>query len=55
MVGTMGLLAVASVAGWGLESPEKKPMSIREGSAKADGGSQVRSRYFIGGGLHSGK
>jgi len=55
MVGAIALLAVASTAGWGLERPEKKPMSIREGSAKIDGGLQGRTRYFVGGGLHSGK
>lgn len=55
VLGVIALLAVASIAGWGLERPEKKPMSIREGSAKVDGGPQVRTRYFIGGGLHSGK
>ena len=55
MVGAMGVLTIASTAGWGLERPEKKPMSIREGSAKVDGSGQARSRYFVGGGLHSGK
>ena len=55
MTGAIALIAVASIVGWGLERPEKQPMSIREGSAKIDGGLQVRTRYFVGGGLHSGK
>ncbi len=55
MTGAIPVVGAASISGWGLERPEKKPMSIREGSAKVDGGPLVRTRYFVGGGLHSGK
>jgi hypothetical protein len=43
----------AATNGLGLPQPEVNPPSIREGSTHGSKG--VRTRYFIGGGLHRGK
>lgn len=58
IVGLCGtaVAAHASVTGWTVAEPVKKPQSIREGSARGPIGSgHHRTRYFIGGGLHRGK
>ena len=55
----LGLLTVthtASREGWGIPRPIKKPLSLREGSAKLDRRQgHYRTRYYVGGGLHRGK
>lgn len=56
MVGASVLVVTASASGWGVPHPVKKPLSIREGSAKIENQrGHYRTRYFIGGGIHRGK
>lgn len=59
LTGLVGLFAAtvwASSTGRGISQPSKQVFSIREGSVKATGGSgRVRTRYFVGGGIHGGK
>ena len=56
MVGITTLTVMASHSGWGVPKPVKKPISIREGSAKLKSSSgHYRTRYFVGGGIHRGK
>lgn len=46
----------ASMTGFGVQKPYKKPISIREGSVRSSAGGQTsRTRYFVGGGIHRGK
>lgn len=45
----------ASNRGVGLPKPEKKPVSVREDSARPLSGGHHRTRYFIGGGILRGK
>ncbi len=59
----LGLLVVtgaaatwASYHGTGLPRPEKEPISVREGSTRgAQRSGHLRTRYFVGGGIHRGK
>ncbi len=55
----LALLAVtvtASREGWGIPQPVKKPLSLREGSARLERRQGHHgTRYFVGGGLHRGK
>ncbi|MCM8536194.1 MAG: hypothetical protein NE334_09685 [Lentisphaeraceae bacterium] len=44
----------AASSGAGIPQPKVKPPSIREGSVKNTSG-RMRTRYFVGGGLHGGK
>ncbi len=55
-VGTIGA-GHAAVAGWGVPKPEKKPVSLREGSAKDKplGSGRRGTRFLIGGGFRGGK
>ena len=56
MFGLSAVTIMASSSGWGIPKPVKKPMSIREGSAKTKNiRGHYRTRYFVGGGLHRGK
>ena len=52
-IGGATFAVYASKTGIGLNKPVKKPISIREGSVK--GNTKHRTRYFMGGGIHSGK
>ena len=52
-VGLAGFTVYASKTGLGLSKPSKQPLSIREASVKGNGVN--RTRYFMGGGIHSGK
>ena len=52
-IGTAGFAVYASKTGIGLSKPAKQPLSIREASVKGTG--VHRTRYFMGGGIHSGK
>jgi len=48
----------ASVRGFLVKQPEKKPVSIREGSVRHHSTGRHRrrrTRYFVGGGFHGGK
>lgn len=60
LIGVMGLtfvgLSWASSRGLGIPQPTKEPVSIREGSPRGGTpGRAFRPRYFIGGGVFSGK
>ena len=48
----LGGVQLASLAGWGVQRPVKKPVSIREGSVRH--GRIGRTRYFMGGGVFRG-
>jgi len=54
LAGLTGLSHWASVVGMGAPKPEKKPVSIREGSVR-HGTGRMRTRYFVGGGILAGK
>jgi hypothetical protein len=47
----------AAVAGWGVPRPLKKPISLREESARGAplGSGRSRTHYFVGGGFRGGK
>ncbi len=53
--GLTGGLFWSSAKGVSVQPPEKKPVSIREGSRHIGRAGHHRTRYFIGGGLHHGK
>ncbi len=58
MLGLFAVTGWASYTGLGAPRPEKKPVSIREDSARQGKAARghYRTRYFfIGGGLHGGK
>ncbi|MCH2208310.1 MAG: hypothetical protein MK132_20900 [Lentisphaerales bacterium] len=52
--GTFGYAYFASAKGIGIKQPQVNPPSIREGSVQDTSG-KMRTRYFVGGGLHGGK
>ncbi len=55
MIGLSYTAVRASASGLGIPKPVKKPISIREGSAKTNRRGLYRTRYFMGGGLLRGK
>ena len=55
MIGLTAGVTWSSFAGMGVPNPVKKPISIREGSARHPRHGRRRARYFVGGSHRHGK
>jgi len=59
VISVLGVLTIVGVGGafygWFLPEPLKKPVSLRDGSARARGGMYFAGRTHYGGGFGAGK